>query len=91
MSTGEQALLFNDADALIMIHGAQMANSIFAVDKTLFVELGCYIPTFIGNLEYMALVDGDHDAIQKCRPNTNENDICVVCDEDGDDTYGITD
>jgi hypothetical protein len=37
-STAEQASLFNSADAILMSHGAQMANSIFAVGKATMIQ-----------------------------------------------------
>ncbi|KAL7546610.1 hypothetical protein ACHAWF_009943, partial [Thalassiosira exigua] len=54
----QQAQKFNEYDALDMVHGAQMSNTIFSVEKTLFVEVGCAIPEFIGNKKYMTLIDG---------------------------------
>ena len=64
-----------------------MANSIFAVDGTFFVELGCYIPTFISNPEFMKLLDGEYRAIQKCEGSVPAKVPCLVCDGN-DDTYG---
>jgi len=76
----QQASLFNSADAAIMVHGAQMVNSIFSVDGTTFIELGCHIPTFIGNPRYMALLNGHHQSVQECGDDANDDDICVICD-----------
>jgi hypothetical protein len=87
LSTREQAFLFNRADILIMAHGAQMVNSLFSVDKTLFVEMGCYIPTFVGNKNYQSLIDGHHKYVQRCSTDSKEDSICVVCPTRGDHTY----
>lgn len=55
-STAEQAALFNEADAHIMTHGAQMANSIFAVDDTVYIELGKRLRSFC-SLHYTLYYD----------------------------------
>lgn len=83
----QQADLFNTYDAHIMVHGAQMANSIFAVDKSLFVELGCKIPTFISNQKFLHLIDGKHIKVEKCEDG-RDDERCVVCDNTDDLTYG---
>ena len=85
-SVVEQANLFNTNDAMVMVHGAQMANSIFAVDKSLFVELGCEIPTFIGNEMFMRLLDGRHIQVEECEDGRYD-EICVVCNTT-DSVYG---
>lgn len=82
-----QASLFNKADVIIMTHGAQSVNSIFSVDGTLFVELGCNIPVFIGNPKFMDLIGGYHMYVQKCRVGSKEDDICVICPVGGDHLY----
>jgi len=80
-STREQATLFNAADVHIMAHGAQMGNAIFTPEKTVFFELGCLIPTFIGKKEFMALIDGRHRSIESC--DYTDDEICVVCETNG--------
>ena len=36
----------------------------------------------------MALVDGHHKSVQTCQDNSEDSEICVVCDgEDGDDIF----
>eukprot|EP00970_Alexandrium_tamarense_P007795 scaffold1495_cov186-Alexandrium_tamarense.AAC.3 len=57
-STAEQAALFNEADAHIMTHGAQMANSIFAVDDTVYIEL---VKCGDGNDDICLQCDGNDD------------------------------
>jgi hypothetical protein len=81
----EQAKLFNAADAHVMVHGAQMANSIFSVDGTFFVEIGCRIPVFIGNQGFLNLIDGNYMSVQQCLGKSNVP--CLVC-EGNDLTYG---
>eukprot|EP00978_Attheya_sp_CCMP212_P019008 scaffold52711_cov63-Attheya_sp.AAC.1 len=60
-----------------------MANSIFAVDGTSFVELGCVIPTFVGNPKFMHLIGGTHVNVEKCSESSSQKesgDVCVICD-----------
>lgn len=79
----EQATLFNTADGFVMTHGAQMANSIFAVDGAVFYELGCLIPSFLGNSHFMRLLGGTYKGVQACpskRPKPD--DVCLRCDAD---------
>jgi len=79
----EQAALFNAADGLIMTHGAQMANSIFAVDGAVFYELGCRIPSFLGNPKFMRLLNGTYQAVQKaCSKRSKPDDVCLRCGAD---------
>ncbi|EED88188.1 predicted protein [Thalassiosira pseudonana CCMP1335] len=84
-STAEQAALFNEADAHIMTHGAQMANSIFAVDDTVYIELGCSIPTYLANPKFLSLIKAQYQSVVKC--GDGNDDICLQCDGN-DDTYG---
>ncbi|KAL7545448.1 hypothetical protein ACHAWF_008803 [Thalassiosira exigua] len=79
----QQAHVFNRYDAHVMVHGAQMANSIFAVDRTLFVEVGCRIPEFIGNRKFMSLIDGVHKRVEKCRGSNHDASPCVRCVSSG--------
>jgi len=86
----EQALLFNDADAMIMVHGAQMANSIFSVEGTMFVELGCRIPSFLGSQTYLSLIDAKYLGVVACAKGGNREDnvVCLECEEEKKDyTY----
>ena len=55
LSTREQAVLFNSYDVLVMVHGAQMANNIFALPGTFFIEVGCEIPGFLGEESYLSV------------------------------------
>ncbi|KAL7482708.1 hypothetical protein ACHAW6_008371 [Cyclotella cf. meneghiniana] len=80
-STAEQASLFNSADAILMSHGAQMANSIFAVDGLLFVEMGCQVPVFLGEPAYVALLRGRYTNVTKCESD-NHDLMCLVCEGD---------
>lgn len=48
-------MLFNSYDVLVMVHGAQMANNIFALPGTFFIELGCDIPVFLGEKSYLSV------------------------------------
>ncbi|KAL7468646.1 hypothetical protein ACHAXS_008879 [Conticribra weissflogii] len=66
LSIQQQARLFNDADAIIMVHGAQMANSIFSVEGTMFVELGCRVFEFLGSQNYLKLIGGKYTMVQFC-------------------------
>mmetsp|Transcript_9719 Transcript_9719/g.21624 ORF Transcript_9719/g.21624 Transcript_9719/m.21624 type:complete len:510 (+) Transcript_9719:77-1606(+) len=88
-SAREQAALFNEADAIVMVHGAQMGNSIFSVDGTLFVEIGCRIPTYIGNPLYMALLEGQYKIVNRCKGGLNKT-ICLTCVGKDDDYDNFT-
>ncbi|KAL3798709.1 hypothetical protein HJC23_004460, partial [Cyclotella cryptica] len=73
----EQAQVFNTADVIIMSHGALMANSIFAIDGTMFVELSCQrFPKFLGN--------GHHQEAVNCRDDDDKNATCLFCAKDND-------
>jgi len=91
MSVAQQAKKFNEADAIIMAHGKHMANAIFSVDGTSFVEVGCKVDSLISNARFMDLVDGNYFAIESCTKNNDgeENgsaEVCVICAEGhGDD------
>ena len=78
----EQATLFNAADGLVMTHGAQMANSIFAVDGAVFYELGCTIPGFLGNVHFMRLLGGTYKGVQDCSKVSKPDDVCLTCGSD---------
>ena len=83
LSLKEQAQLFNENDVMIMVHGAQMANSIFAVDGTLFVEVGCDIPEFMGEKTYLSLIGGRYAQVKSCTNNDDDPKLaCVKCDLD---------
>ena len=81
LSIQEQAHLFNVYDVMIMVHGAQMANSIFAVDGTLFVEVGCDIPEFLGKETFLSLIGGRYAKVESC-DNSDPNSICVECGQE---------
>mmetsp|Transcript_2236 Transcript_2236/g.4538 ORF Transcript_2236/g.4538 Transcript_2236/m.4538 type:complete len:552 (+) Transcript_2236:3-1658(+) len=84
----QQARLFNEADAIIMVHGAQMANSIFTVEGTMFVELGCRVFEFLGSKNYLNLIGGKYTMVQLCwRGETSEKDFCLDCTQEKDFTY----
>lgn len=83
----QQARLFNEADAIIMVHGAQMANSIFTVEGTIFVELGCRVFEFLGSKNYLNLIGGKYTIVQLCwRGETSEKDFCLDCTQEKDFT-----
>ncbi|KAL7515001.1 hypothetical protein ACHAXN_012851 [Cyclotella atomus] len=83
LTVAQQARTFNEADAVIMVHGEHMANAIFAVDGTTFVEVGCKVQSLIGNANFMNLMDGTYKSVERCK---GEDDAaCVVCE--GDDDY----
>ncbi len=86
LTVAEQARSFNEADAVIMVHGEQMSNAIFAVDGTTFVEVGCKVSSLIGNPKFMALMDSSYQAVEKCTEGAEGNSVCVVCDSDEDDS-----
>lgn len=95
MSVAQQAKKFNEADAIIMAHGKHMANSIFSVDGTSFVEVGCKVDSLISNPRFMDLVGGKYFAIERCT-KTNEGDeggadVCVICAENGDEEDMLAD
>ena len=78
ISIQEQARLFNSHDVMIMVHGAQMANSIFAVDGTHFIEVGCSIPLFMGDRTYMSLIDGRYSKVVSCE-KSRPGAACLEC------------
>jgi hypothetical protein len=81
LTVAQQARTFNEADAIIMVHGEHMANAIFAVDGATFVEVGCKVKSLIGNPRFMELMDGTYKSIEKC--NSDKEDVaCVVCESD---------
>jgi len=80
LSFVEQARTFNSADIHVMVHGAQMVNSIFAVDGSFFYELGCSVPTFVGNEHFMDWLDGHHKSVEECPAGSLEDAVCVVCE-----------
>ena len=80
LSIQEQARLFNEYDVMIMVHGAQMANSIFTVEGTLFVEVGCAIPEFMGEKIYLSLIGGRYAQVVSCNSSNDDPDSpCVEC------------
>lgn len=85
LTVAQQAKTFNEADAVIMVHGEHMANAIFAVDGTTFVEVGCEVKSLIGNPRFMELMDGTYTAVEKCKKGSEEDGACVVCDGDSGD------
>mmetsp|Transcript_25951 Transcript_25951/g.52568 ORF Transcript_25951/g.52568 Transcript_25951/m.52568 type:complete len:675 (+) Transcript_25951:348-2372(+) len=86
LTVAEQAKSFNEADAVIMVHGEQMTNAIFAVDGTTFVEVGCKVSSLIGNPKFMELMDSTYQAVERCTEGADGNSVCVVCDSDEDDS-----
>eukprot|EP00584_Thalassiosira_punctigera_P017249 CAMPEP_0172575604 /NCGR_PEP_ID=MMETSP1067-20121228/137296_1 /TAXON_ID=265564 ORGANISM="Thalassiosira punctigera, Strain Tpunct2005C2" /NCGR_SAMPLE_ID=MMETSP1067 /ASSEMBLY_ACC=CAM_ASM_000444 /LENGTH=674 /DNA_ID=CAMNT_0013368255 /DNA_START=325 /DNA_END=2349 /DNA_ORIENTATION=- len=86
LTVAQQARKFNEADAIIMAHGPHMANAIFAVDGTSFVEVGCRVESLVGNPRFMKLMDGEYRAVEKCSDDGGEDgNVCVVCKGKGDD------
>mmetsp|Transcript_7573 Transcript_7573/g.16372 ORF Transcript_7573/g.16372 Transcript_7573/m.16372 type:complete len:681 (-) Transcript_7573:1472-3514(-) len=90
LSVAQQARKFNEADAVIMAHGQHMANAIFAVDGTSFVEVGCKVESLIGNPRFMKLMDGKYKAVEKCTEGGDDGSVCVACNDDGDDGVKFT-
>lgn len=92
LSVAQQARKFNEADAVIMAHGQHMANAIFAVDGTSFVEVGCRVESLIGNPRFMELMDGNYKAVEQCSEEAGEGAVCVVCSEEkeGDEKVQFT-
>ncbi|KAL7539778.1 hypothetical protein ACHAWF_006503 [Thalassiosira exigua] len=89
LSVAQQARRFNEADAVIMARGGgHMANAVFAVDGTSFVEVGCKVEGPIGNPKFMALMDGKYRAVERCGKDEGvggkDGAVCVVCDDEGD-------
>lgn len=84
LSVAQQARKFNEADAIIMAHGQHMANAIFAIDGTSFVEVGCKVESLIGNPKFMGLMDGKYRAVEKCEEKDSDN-VCVRCKGDEDE------
>lgn len=89
LTVAEQARTFNEADAIIMVHGEHMANAIFAVDGTKFVEVGCEVSSLIGNPRFMELFDGEYRAVEKCKGDEGTN-VCVKCEGNGDGNSAFT-
>ncbi|KAL7542760.1 hypothetical protein ACHAXR_013092 [Thalassiosira sp. AJA248-18] len=90
LSVAQQARKFNEADAVIMAHGQHMANAIFAVDGTSFVEVGCKVESLIGNPRFMELMDGKYRSVEKCTKKDNDAEgddeaVCVKCKGKDDD------
>lgn len=77
LTVAQQARAFNEADAIIMAHGQHMANAIFAVDGTSFVEVGCKVSSLISNPKFMKLMDGKYRAVEAC---DEKGGICVDCE-----------
>ena len=75
----EQATAFNLADAVVMVSGDHLANAIFAVDGTSFVEVGCSSQSLIGNSYFMALLSGTHQSVTGCSESQAEDEVCVTC------------
>lgn len=85
LSVAQQARKFNQADAVIMAHGSHMANAIFAVDGTTFVEVGCKVESLVGNPHFMEMMDGKYRAVEKCddaEDGEEESVVCVKCTDD---------
>ena len=90
LSVAQQARTFNEADAVVMVHGQHMANAIYAVDGTSFVGMGCSeITPLIGNPRFMDLMDGSYKYVSKCEGTGEDESIaCLVCQND--DQFLIT-
>lgn len=80
LTVAQQARTFNEADAVIMVHGEHMSNVIFAVDGTTFVEVGCKVKSLIGNPHLMEMIDGTYKSIEKCKGD--DSSMCIACDSD---------
>lgn len=90
LTVAQQARKFNEADAVIMAHGQQMANAIFAIDGTYFVEVGCKVDSLIGNPSFMELFDGKYRAVERCSDKNaagKGDNICVVCNDEETDIF----
>mmetsp|Transcript_15119 Transcript_15119/g.24691 ORF Transcript_15119/g.24691 Transcript_15119/m.24691 type:complete len:629 (-) Transcript_15119:48-1934(-) len=90
LSVAQQARTFNEADAVVMVHGQHMANAIYAVDETSFVGVGCSgtVP-LVGNPKFMELMDSSYRHVSKCEEDHEEgSEACVVCQDD--DHFTIT-
>ena len=84
LSVAQQARTFNEADAVVMVHGQHMANAIYAVDGTSFVGVGCSdtVP-LVGNPRFMELMDSNYRYVTKCiGDNGGESEACIVCQDD---------
>lgn len=79
LTVAQQAQKFNEADAVIMAHGQHMANAIFAIDGTYFVEVGCKVESLIGSRRFMELFDGKYRAVERCSGKDGTSVVCVVC------------
>ena len=84
LPVAQQARLFNQADAIIMAHGQHMANAIFAVDGTSFVEVGCKVQSLIGQPKFMELMDGKYRAVER-RGSTSPVETSGSTEGDGDE------
>ena len=84
LTVAQQARTFNEADAIIMVHGEHMANAIFAIDGATFVEVGCKVKSLIGNPHFMELIDGTYKSIEKCNSDKEDDEACVVCEGDSE-------
>jgi len=84
LSVAQQARTFNEADAVVMVHGQHMANAIYVVDGTSFVGVGCSetVP-LIGNPRFMELMDSSYRRVGKCQEDNDDgSEACVVCQDD---------
>eukprot|EP00573_Skeletonema_grethae_P002033 CAMPEP_0201691074 /NCGR_PEP_ID=MMETSP0578-20130828/4333_1 /ASSEMBLY_ACC=CAM_ASM_000663 /TAXON_ID=267565 /ORGANISM="Skeletonema grethea, Strain CCMP 1804" /LENGTH=623 /DNA_ID=CAMNT_0048176205 /DNA_START=250 /DNA_END=2121 /DNA_ORIENTATION=- len=84
LSVAQQARTFNEADAVVMVHGQHVANAIYAVDGTSFVGVGCFetVP-LVGNTKFMELMDSSYRHVSKCQEdNEDGSEACVVCQDD---------
>eukprot|EP00956_Cyclotella_meneghiniana_P006237 scaffold8147_cov29-Cyclotella_meneghiniana.AAC.2 len=84
LSTREQAVLFNSYDVLVMVHGAQMANNIFALPGTFFIEVGCEIPGFLGEESYLSIIEAAYAKVEDCQ-TSDEGAVCLECGRPVDD------
>jgi hypothetical protein len=84
LSVAQQARMFNEADAIVMVHGQHMANAIYAVDRTSFVGVGCSgtVP-LIGNPRFVDLMGSSYKYVTKCiKGDEDESEACIVCQDD---------
>ena len=87
LTVAQQARKFNEADAVIMAHGQHMANAIFAIDGTYFVEVGCKVESLIGSPHFMELFDGKYRAVERCSGKDSSSVVCVVCKDKESDIF----